>query len=165
MPTNLGNNDTEIYAEDTTLVVERIFDAPRELVWQAMTTPKHIARWYGRTGTTTTVVEMDVRPGGKWRLIAHTQDGKNEVPFAGEHLEVQQPEKVVRTFVFDVPPFNSGPPAVETLTLEDLGGKTKVLSSTRFPFAEALSGAVSSGLAEGSVEQYDRLADLLTELA
>jgi len=162
--TNLGNETTTIVAEGAELVVERFLDAPRELVWKAMTSRDYVAQWWGRRGTTTKVVELDLQPGGRWRYVAQTSDG-GEAPFTGEHLEVVPPERIVRTVIFDVPPFNSGPPAVETLTLEDVGGKTKVHSSTRFPAEEVLNGALAQGMTEGTIEEYDRLAQVLSEMA
>jgi uncharacterized protein YndB with AHSA1/START domain len=160
----LGNETTTVVTDGAELVVERVFDAPRELVWTAMTSSEHVARWWGRTGTTTTVVELDVRPGGRWRFIAQTSSGGG-APFAGEFLEVVAPERIVRTVVFDVEPFNTMPGAVDTITLDDLDGKTRVHSLTRFPSEQILAGAVADGMQNGAIEQYDRLADLLVELS
>ena len=84
-----GSTDTTgIYQEGTDLVYERTFDAPREQVWQAMTDPEIVPRWWGPHGTTTTVVEMDVRPGGKWRYVSQAPD-RDDVAFYGEYLEVE----------------------------------------------------------------------------
>jgi uncharacterized protein YndB with AHSA1/START domain len=162
MKPNLGDATTTVVAEGTELVMERVFDAPRELVWAAFTEPEHVQRWWGPKGTTTTVVEMDVRPGGKWRYINHGPDGQ-DAPFKGEYLEVVPYERVVQTFVFDVEPFNAQS-AVETLTLEDLGGRTKVHTRSRYPSRETLDGALSAGMTQGAVESYDRLAHVITEL-
>ena len=83
-----GSTDTTtIYSEDRELVFERTFDAPRALVWKAFTDPDLVPRWWGKHGTTTTVVEMDVRPGGKWRYINSAPD-RDDVAFYGEYLEV-----------------------------------------------------------------------------
>jgi uncharacterized protein YndB with AHSA1/START domain len=161
---DLGNETTTLVADGADLVLERVFDAPRELVWTALTSPEHIPQWWGPHGTTPTVVEMDVRPGGRWRWIAAASDGGG-APFAGEYLEVVPPERIVRTVIFDVEPFNAGPAAVETTTLEDLAGRTRVRGHTRFPSAEVLGGALATGMSRGALESYDRLAHLLTELA
>ena len=161
---DLGNEQTTIVADGAELVVERVFDAPRDLVWAALTSPQHIAKWWGRMGTTTKVVELDVRPGGKWRFIAETAEGGG-APFAGEFLEVTAPERFVRTIVFDVAPFNQMPKAVDTVTLEEVDGKTKVYNHTQFPSADVLNGAIADGMQKGAIEQFDRLADLLVELA
>ena len=111
-----------------------------------------------------TVEEMDVRVGGRWRWIAHASDG-NDAPFKGEYLEVVPPERVVRTEIFDVEPFNApGMAAVETMTLEDLGdGRTKLVSRSRFPSVDVLEGALSTGMIGGALEAYDRLAEEIAQ--
>ena len=83
-----GSTDTTtIYSEGGDLVFERTFDAPRERVWKAFTDPEIVPRWWGQHGTTTTVVEMDVRPGGKWRYVSSAAD-RDDVAFYGEYLEI-----------------------------------------------------------------------------
>lgn len=153
----LGNDRTTAYTDGPELVMERIFDAPRELVWKVLHDVDRIPHWWGPRTTTMTVVENDVRVGGRWRWIAHSADG--EAPFTGEYLEVVPPERVVRTEMFDVPPFNLGEPAIETMTLEDLGGRTRLVSRSRFPSVEILDGALGTGMIGGALESYDRLAD------
>jgi uncharacterized protein YndB with AHSA1/START domain len=160
---DLGNATTTIYTEGTELVIERTFDAPREQVWSVMTSPEHIPHWWGPNGSTTDVVEMDVRPGGKWRWISIFDGG--HAPFAGEYLEVVPPQRIVRTSIFDIEPFNSGPGAIETITFDESGGKTKVTYHTRFPSQEAIDAAVGQGMSKGTLEQFDRLADLLTQIS
>ena len=95
--------------------MERVFDAPRELVWKALTEAERIPRWWGKRHTMT-VEEMDVRVGGRWRWVAHTPDG--DAPFSGEYLEIDPPGRLVNTEMFDVPPYNEGEPAIVTQTLE-----------------------------------------------
>lgn len=153
----LGNERTTAYVDGTELVLERIFDAPRDLVWKVVNDPERVTRWWGPNGYTTTVVEMDVRPGGRWRWINHTTGGE-DAPFKGEYLEVVPPERIVRTFIFDVPGFD-GRAAVESMILEDLGGRTKVTARTRFPSVEDLQGSLSMGMIGGALQTYDRLAE------
>jgi len=153
----LGNERTRAYTDGPYLVMERIFDAPRELVWKVLHDADRIPFWWGTSTTTMTVVENDVRVGGRWRWIAHSGDG--DAPFKGEYLEVVPPERVVRTEMFDVPPFNEGEPAIETMTLEDLGGRTKLVSRSKFPSVEVLEGALATGMIRGALESYDRLAE------
>ena len=153
----LGNERTIAYTDGPDLVMERIFDAPRELVWKVLHDSDRIPHWWGPRTTKMTVVENDVRVGGRWRWIAHSADG--EAPFTGEYLEVVPPERVVRTEMFDVPPFNLGEPAIETMTLEDLGTRTRLVSRSRFPSVEVLDGALSTGMIGGALESYDRLAE------
>jgi len=125
-----------------------------------MNDPERISNWWGPHGYTTTVEEMDVRPGGRWRFVQHTTGGE-DVPFKGEYLEVVPPERLVQTFVFDVEPFNNEA-AITTLTLEDLGGRTKLTSRDRFPSVESLEGALATGMVGGALQTWVRLA---TELA
>jgi uncharacterized protein YndB with AHSA1/START domain len=154
----LGNETTTVYADGAEFVMERVFDAPRELVWKALTEPERIPRWWGTRATTMTVETMDVRPGGSWRWVAHTADG--DAPFMGEYLEVVPPERLVNTEKFDVEPYNTGEPAIVTQTLEDLGdGRTKLTSRSVFPSAESLEGALATGMVGGAIESWDRIAE------
>ena len=153
---------TTIYSEAGDLVFERTFDAPRELVWKALTEPDRVQKWWGKHGTTTTVVEMDVRPGGTWRYINSAPD-REDVAFYGEYLEVDPPNGYEWTFMFDVEGVGpmGGP---ETHVLEDLGnGQTKLTSTSHMGSAEAIEGALATGMTEGAVETWDRLAALLAE--
>lgn len=156
-----SSESTSARTEGQELVLERVFEAPRALVWRSYTEPDRVARWWGPRGTTTTVVEMEVRPGGRWRYINRGSDGQ-EAPFTGEYLEVVPPERIVNTFIFDVPPFNESQ-AVETVVFEDLDGRTKVTARTRFSSVEDLEGAVSTGMIPGAIESWDRLAEELAQ--
>jgi uncharacterized protein YndB with AHSA1/START domain len=153
----LGNQRTIAYTDGPELVMERIFDAPRELVWKVMNDPERVTNWWGPRGYTTTVEEMDVRPGGRWRWINHTTSGE-DAPFKGEYLEVDPPNRIVRTEIFDVPGFDDKA-AIDTLTFEDLGGRTRIVARTRFPSIADLEGALSTGMIGGALETYDRLAE------
>jgi uncharacterized protein YndB with AHSA1/START domain len=150
---------TTIYSEDGDLVFERTFDAPRELVWKAMTDAAQIPRWWGPHGTTTTVAEMDVRAGGQWRFISHAAD-RDDVEFYGEYLEIDPPRGYTWTFMFDVDGMGpmGGP---ETFSLEDVGGKTRVRSVGHMGSPEAVDGALASGMIGGAIETWDRLEALL----
>jgi uncharacterized protein YndB with AHSA1/START domain len=153
----LGNERTTVYSDGQELVFERILDAPRHLVWKVLTDPERVTRWWGPHGFTTTVVEMDLRVGGNWRFINRGPDGQ-EAPFKGEYLEIVSPERMVQTQVFDVPGFNDRA-AINTLTLEAQGNRTKLVARSRFPSIDDLEGALSTGMVGGALETYDRLAD------
>jgi uncharacterized protein YndB with AHSA1/START domain len=150
---------TTIYSEGGDLVFERTFDAPREQVWKAFTDPESVPHWWGPHGTTTTVAEMDVRPGGKWRYVSRAGD-REDVTFYGEYLEIDPPKGYKWTFMFDVEGVGpqGGP---ETFTFEDVGGKTKVTSIGHMGSAEILEGALATGMVEGAIATWDRLAALL----
>jgi uncharacterized protein YndB with AHSA1/START domain len=152
---------TTIYSEGGDLVFERTFDAPRERVWKAFTDPQIVPRWWGPHGTTTTVTEMDVRPGGKWRYVSSAAD-RDDVVFYGEYLSVDPPERFEWTFMFDVEGVGrqGGP---ESHRFEDLGGKTRVISVGHMGSPEAIEGALSTGMAAGAIETWDRLEALLAE--
>ncbi|MFI5226634.1 MAG: SRPBCC domain-containing protein [Candidatus Limnocylindrales bacterium] len=159
----LGNERTTAYVDGQDLVMERVFEAPRELVWKVMNDPELVTRWWGPQGYTTTVEEMDVRPGGRWRWINHTTGGE-DAPFRGEYLEVVPSERVVRTSYFDVPGFDDRP-AIETMVLQDLGERTKVTARSTFPSIEDLEGALAVGMIHGALDSYDRLEVLIAEAA
>jgi uncharacterized protein YndB with AHSA1/START domain len=152
----LGNERTTVYQDGLELVFERVFDAPRELVWKVITDPERITDWWGPHGHTTTVVEMDLRTGGRWRYINHTTDGE-DVAFMGEYLEVVPLERIVRTFIVDIPGF-ADKAGHETLTLEDLGGRTRMTERSRFPTIEDLETQLEVGMVGGALDTYDRLA-------
>jgi uncharacterized protein YndB with AHSA1/START domain len=154
----LGNQRTMAYTDGPDLVFERVFDAPRDLVWKILTDPERVTNWWGPHGHTTTVEEMDVRPGGRWRWVNHTTGGE-DAPFKGEYLEVVPPERIVQTEIYDVPGFDDKA-AINTLTLEALGGnRTKLVARSRFPSIEDLEGALATGMVGGALTTYDRLAD------
>jgi uncharacterized protein YndB with AHSA1/START domain len=155
------NDTTTVYSDGTDLVFERTFGAPRERVWQAFTDPVRIPRWWGPHGTTTTVVEMDVRVGGAWRYISHAPD-RNDVVFHGTYLEIEPPERYRWTFLFDVEGVGEmgGP---ETFTFEDLDRRTRVTSRSHFGSTEEIEGALATGMIRGAVETWDRLAIVIAE--
>src|SRR4051812_37739819 len=95
------------------IVMERVFNAPRELVFKAMTDPKHIPQWWGPKIYTTIVDKMDVKQGGVWRYIQKDKDG-SEFAFHGVYHSVEAPERVVDTFEFEGMP---GHVLMETMTL------------------------------------------------
>jgi uncharacterized protein YndB with AHSA1/START domain len=158
-----GSTDsTTIYSLDGDLIYEREFDAPRELVWRAHTDADLIPRWFGPRRHRTRVEEMDVRPGGKWRFVS-TDDAGTEFTFYGEYLEVVPPERITWTFMFDVEGVGpqGGP---ETMTLEDLGGRTRFRAVSHMGTPEAIEAALATGMTQGAIETWDRLEELLATL-
>ena len=160
--TQLGNDTTTVFADGPNFVMERVFDAPRELVWKALTEPARIPHWWGPRDVPMTVEHMDFRVGGTWRWVARGSEG--DAPFSGEYLEIVPFERIVHTETFDVEPFNQLEPAHVTVTLETVEGGTKLTSRSRFPSAEALEGALATGMTGGAIESWDRLAEEIASI-
>ncbi len=142
------------------IVCERIFDAPRELVFRVSNDPDLIPKWWGPSRFETAAERMEVKPGGSWRILHRDSDG-NQYGFHGVYHDVVAPERTVRTFEFEGVP---GHVLLETATLEDLGGTTKVRVQSVFQTVEDRDGMLNSGMQSGATESHDRLAALLKEL-
>ncbi len=155
------SNQLKVEAQgDREIHAERIFNAPREKVYAAMTDPELIPKWWGRHQDTTTVEELDVRVGGRWHFVADGPDGTHG--FSGVFRVLDEPERVVQTFEWDGMP---GYISVDSAELEDLGdGRTRVVSTSTFHFTEERDGMLSSGMEIGMGESYDRLEELLRTL-
>jgi uncharacterized protein YndB with AHSA1/START domain len=138
------------------IVVTRVFDAPRNLVFDAWTDAKHVGNWWGPRGFTTTTHEMDVRPGGVWRLTMHGPDGvdyQNKITY----LEVVKPERLV----YD----HGGAGAQVTVTFEDQAGKTKLTMRMVFQSAEVRDGVVKKHNAiEGANQTLERFGEQLAKM-
>ena len=146
---------------DREILMTRTFDAPRDIVFDAHTRCEHLSRWWGRTGSTLAVCEIDFRPGGTWRFVERQSDGA-EYGFRGEIREVVRPERIVQTFEFDGMP---GHISVETLTFTDRSGKTELSSPSVFDSKEDRDGMLQSGMEDGANETWDRLAELVASIA
>ena len=141
--------------EARTMAATRVFDAPRELVFDAWTDAKHISNWWGPRGFTTTTHEMDVRPGGEWLFVMHGPDG-TDYPNEVVYREVVRPERLV---------YRHGPAPVfdVTVTFEEVGGKTKMTMSAMFASAEIRNQVAEEfGAVEGMHQTLDRLGEELT---
>ena len=136
--------------------IVREFDAPRDRVFAAYTDPELIPQWWGPYETTTIVDVMDVRAGGRWRFIARDKNG--ETAFRGEYREVTPPERIVQTFEWEGLP---GHISVETATFEDLGDRTRVVTTSVFDSTEDRDGMLASGMEKGMNETFARLDELL----
>ena len=144
---------------EPTMALMRVFDAPRRLVFEAHTKPEHVSRWWGRKDHTLCVCEMDFRPGGAWRFVLRGPDGQ-EHPFKGVYREIVPPERLVYTFIYDVPGIRDHE-AVETLTFEERDGRTTLTNTMVHETVEARDGHLQAGMEAGASETLDRLAELL----
>jgi uncharacterized protein YndB with AHSA1/START domain len=143
------------------IVLTRLFDAPRALVFEVMTKPEHVRRWWGRLGEgySVPVCEIDLRVGGKWRFVNRHPHG--EAAFHGEYREITPPDRVVFTEIFEEFPDTV---SVVTSVLTDEGGKTRLTATVRYPSVEVRDMVLATGMARGAGISYDRLEDLVAEL-
>ncbi len=147
------------------IVITRIFDAPRELVWAAWTDPKHVVQWWGPRGFTTTIQEMDVRPGGAWTLTMHGPDG-GTYPNKSLFREVVKPERIVFSHAGGKEGGGPGANFVSTWTFEKEGEKTRVTIRMVFPSTEARDLVIKEYKAvEGGHQTLDRLGEQLGAMA
>ena len=156
---------TTITAEPGTqeILITREFDAPRELVFKAVTDPALIAQWWGPRYLSTEVDRMDVRPGGQWRFINRDAQGQ-AYAFHGVYHEILAPERIIDTFEFEGLP-ETGHVTLETMKLEALpGGRTKLIAQSVFQSVADRDGMLQDGMEEGVHDTYDRLAELLKKL-
>ena len=142
------------------IVMTRVFRAPRTRVFQAVTDPALIPRWWGPRNLTTTVERMDVRQGGVWRFIQRDAAGA-EYAFHGVYHLAQAPKRLVRTFEFEGMP---GRVLLETVTFDDLGGSTRMTSQAVFQSVADRDAMIGSGAERGGVESWDRLGEVLERL-
>ncbi len=140
------------------VMVTRVFDAPREVVFKTITDPNLIPRWWGPRNQTTIVDKMDLRPGGLWRYVSRNPDGSEDA-FHGVYHAIVPPEQVVNTFEYEGMP---GHVLMETVTLEDVDGKTRMTTKSVYQSIDDRDGMVASGMETGATESWDRLAELLT---
>lgn len=136
----------------------RLFNAPRQLVFDAMTKPEHVRRWWGclSEGYSVPVCEIDLRPGGKWRFVNRHPNG--EAAFHGEYKEITPPSRLVFTEIFEDYPDTV---TVVTSVFTEEAGKTRMTVTVRYPSLEVRDIVLSTGMAEGAGISYDRLEDLL----
>ena len=142
------------------LVITREFDAPRELVYQAWTDPKHAAQWWGPRDYPARAIKMDVRPGGAWRHCLCSTETGNDLWHGGVFREVVPPERLVFTFAWE----EEGERGLETLvtvTFADIGGRTR-MTLTQTPFQ---SDGERDGHQGGWNSTFDRLAEHLGQHA
>ncbi len=159
--------------ETERMVITRIFNAPRELVWKAWTDPKYVMQWWGPKGFTAPVCKMDFRVGGKFLCCMRTPDGQ-DFWNAGEYHEIVLHEKIVSSMYFSDSEGNKVEPeqygiehesiegAYDTTLFEDLGdGRTKLT----FIGNEPMKDATESGQVEGWNQILDKVATVVAELA
>ena len=146
---------------DQEIRMTRLFNAPRHLVFAAMTRPEHVTQWWGRLGDgySVPVCEIDLRVGGRWRFVNRHPHG--EAAFHGEYREIAPPSRLVFTEIFEEFPDTV---SVVTTELTDEGGKTRMTATVRYPSLEVRDMVLATGMSAGAGISYDRLEDLVAAL-
>ncbi|HLK05722.1 MAG TPA: SRPBCC family protein [Candidatus Acidoferrum sp.] len=146
---------------DREILLTRVFNAPRHLVWEAWTSPKHLPKWMlGPDGWTMIVCEIDLRPGGERRLVwSHTNGDRMEI--LGVFQEVKPPEKLVATESWGGP----WPETLVTLDLTEKDGVTTATMTILYPSLEARDAALNSGMKQGMALSFNRLEAHLLQIS
>lgn len=143
-----------------TIRFRRLFAAPRALLFEAMTRPEHLARWYGPRTTEVLSCEIDARVGGAWRVVVRGRDGRDHV-FSGVYREILAPERIVQTWTWGGMP---GVESIETMQMVDLGDRTLLETHVVHPSVAHRDGHVKNGMEAGAAESMDRLEALARTL-
>ncbi|HEV8711993.1 MAG TPA: SRPBCC family protein [Candidatus Binatia bacterium] len=146
---------------DREILMTRVLDAPRRLVFQAWTNPEHVPHWMlGPKGWTMPVCEIDLRPGGAWHFVWRHSDG-TEMEMRGVYREITPPERLVSTESWG----GKWPETLNTLILSEKDGKTTLAQTVLYPSKEARDEALKTGMKEGVNQSFDRLAEYLATMA
>jgi uncharacterized protein YndB with AHSA1/START domain len=156
---DVANRATVSTPSDREIRIERIFNAPRDTVWRAMTDPQLVAQWWGR-GNKLVIEKMELERGGHWRFVEHSEHGTHG--FEGRYREITPKERIVQSFEWDGMPAHV---CIETATLEDLGdGRTKLVTVSLFHTSWERDGMMGSGMEQGVNESYAALDRLLATM-
>ncbi len=159
-----GNHEVTVtLPSDREIVFTRTFERPRHLLFEAWTKPEHLRQWWGCEGSTVTLCEIDLRPGGAWRLLMLMPDG-GEHPFKGVYREIVPNERLVYTECYDMPTFGS-PEWLTTITFDEIDAKTKLTHSILHRSVEARDGHLQAGMEAGTVQTLNRLAEHVALMA
>lgn len=148
---------------DEQILITREFDAPRHLVWQAWTTPELVKRWWTARRGEATVLEIDLRVGGKWRYVMVTPDGF-EVGFHGEYREIVPHERIVSTEAYEGIPDPDEHASLNTLTLAETDGRTTLTLLVQHASKEDRDAQIASGMESGLQDALDLLEEIAVSL-
>jgi uncharacterized protein YndB with AHSA1/START domain len=161
MPVTSSGTATVTLPSDDQILITRDFDAPRHLVYEAWTTPELVKRWWSANRGTVTTADIDLRVGGTWRYVMTTEDG-SEIAFHGEFREIVPNERIVSTEVYEGVPDAE---AVDTLTLEDVDGRTRMTLLVQHSSKEHRDAHIESGMEAGLQDALDLLEQVAVSLA
>ena len=145
---------------DDQILITREFDAPKELVFKAWTTPELVKRWWHAKRGEVTICEIDFRVGGRWRSVMVTPDGM-EVGFHGEYREIVPNERIVSTEVYEGFPDGE---ALDTLTLTETDGRTTLEILVQHASKEHRDAHINSGMEDGLQDALDLLEQVAVSL-
>jgi len=163
---------------DTEFVITRVLDAPRSNVFHAWTDPVQMAKWWGPHSVTNVVSDMDVRPGGNYRIVMHGPDG-TEYPIKGTFREIRPPSQLVMTVDASEHPKewhdlvmphhahkdkNPCGLMLDTIHFDDLGSKTRLTVVTRFETPEIRDAMMKMGVSDGWAQSLERLAEVVQHM-
>ena len=160
---NAGSNAAPTFGERE-VVLTRVFDAPRELVFEAWTDPRHLARWWGPKGFTNPVCEVDLKVGGAWRIVMRARDGV-EYPCGGVYREIVPPERLVFTNMALDAHGNTVIDGLTTVDLDGFEGRTKLTLKTRGVAVVEYAAQYLKGMEMGWTQSLERLAAECVRLA
>jgi|SRR5271155_4195534 len=146
---------------DREVVLTRVFNAPRHLVFEAFSKPELLKRWFGPHGWSLSVCEVDFRVGGAFRFVMRGPDGR-EMGMRGTYKEIAPPERSVHMESFDDFP---GSESQVTSVLTEKDGKTTLTATVLYPSKEVRDAVIQSGMEHGAAETYDKLAEMLESTA
>lgn len=147
---------------DVEIVSTRVFDAPRQLVWDVHTKPEHVSQWMsGYEGWSMPVCEMDLRPGGKWHYVWRKDGGDESMEMTGEFREVSPPERLVNTEAWG----GEFPETLTTTVFTEEDGRTRVTCTVLYPSKEARDRAMETGMEDGWAYSYEQLDEYLPKIA
>jgi uncharacterized protein YndB with AHSA1/START domain len=155
-----GNKLKVTTPSDREIVMTRVFDAPRDLVFEAHTSCEHMSNWWGPRKYDVASCDVDFRPGGAWRVVHKGPEGEIH-GFRGEFREILRPERIVWTFEYEGMP---GHVSVDTVTFQERDGKTTLVVTSVFDNLQDRDGMLQSGMEEGAAETWDRLEEYLEVL-
>jgi uncharacterized protein YndB with AHSA1/START domain len=145
---------------DRVIEMTRVFDAPRQLLFDAYTKPEMLKEWFGPRDWSLDVCEVDLRVNGPWRFVLRRADG-TEMGMSGVYHEIEPPDRIVSTESFDDYPGES----FNTLTFTEQDGKTTVTTTVLYESKVVRDAVIESGMETGAAESYDRLAELLATMS
>ena len=162
MVTTMNETDMRLQG-DREIIISRTFNAPARIVFDAVTKPELVKRWWAPKshGVTMVECEADLRPGGKYRYVL--QQGDTLIAFSGTYVEIDRPNRIVTEEIFE--PMAAVGAVKITVTFEERDGKTRFVNHSVYPSKEVRDGVLASGMEHGMKEAFDQLDELVASLA